>query len=273
MADLGHGKDYKFVKNAVVGTGQLITYETHPTFSADTEVVDKKYVDDAVATEDLWDKASNTLSPKLGTDIVSASLTDALEQNIFQASYTVNSDAVDSFCYVAQTTSSVATTSGQKVGFKAEITPNVGDTTGTTYVGFFSDDVSGTPAIKIAFQADAGYTVAFAALSGARIDSVSSLQSIAAAIGITDVKWKNILAESSTAGDTTITANPAIASLSTVGQSIRVIGTDDTKTVTLNTGNGLSLDNGLPVTLGLNDTIDFVYIGTTWLESRRCIKA
>jgi hypothetical protein len=46
MADLGHGKDYKFNKNVEVETGKFITYETHPTFSADTQLIDKKYYDD-----------------------------------------------------------------------------------------------------------------------------------------------------------------------------------------------------------------------------------
>ena len=64
MADLGHGKDIKFVKDAVVGTGEFITYETHPNFTIDTQVVDKKYVDDQVSPENIWDETGNFIVPK-----------------------------------------------------------------------------------------------------------------------------------------------------------------------------------------------------------------
>lgn len=101
--------------------------------------------------------------------------------------------------------------------------------------------------------------------------SVSSLLSVVAATGISPIANNaNLLmpVESSTAGDTTVTANPAIAA-GTDGQTLIIIGTNDTKTVTLTDGNGITLDNGLSITLGLNDTIKFVSYGGTWAETSR----
>lgn len=64
MADLGRNKDEKFVKDVVIGTGKLINYETHPTFSADTEIVDKKFVDDSIiASSSKWTQGSGAIYP------------------------------------------------------------------------------------------------------------------------------------------------------------------------------------------------------------------
>jgi len=272
MADLGQNKIYKFVKDVEVATGKLVTYETHPSFSADTELVDKKYVDDAIAVEDLWDRAGHTLIPHNNGDIVKLELVSSLDEMIFETQYAIDADGADGICYSGFVWGSVPTFSGQKISFRALIETNAGDGAATEYIGFLADSVIGTTASRTAFEAEDNYSIALKAASGAMIESVSSTQSIVAGTGIADVEWKNILVESSTAGDTTVTANPAIATLGVGGQSIRVIGTDDVKTVTFNHGNGLSLDNGEPITLGENDTLDLVYIGTTWLETGRCIK-
>lgn len=64
MADLGHGKKERFVKDVEINTGNLITYETHPTFSADTEIVDKKFVDDAIITSaSKWTQGAGSIYP------------------------------------------------------------------------------------------------------------------------------------------------------------------------------------------------------------------
>lgn len=105
---------------------------------------------------------------------------------------------------------------------------------------------------------------------GVRVETVSSVINIVAANGLTSVTDANMRVQSSTAGDTTVTANPAIVAGST-GQVLTVWGADDTKTVTFTDGNGLKLDNGLSVTLGLDDNISFKYINSNWVETSRII--
>jgi hypothetical protein len=100
------------------------------------------------------------------------------------------------------------------------------------------------------------------------VSSVSSLVSVVAGTGISAVTAINIPVESSTAGDTTVTATPAIVA-GTDGQRVRLIGTDDTKTVTFTDGNGLALDNGQSFTLGENDILEFVYYNSLWIETSR----
>lgn len=272
MPDLGENTNYKFIKDVDVASGQFISYDVHPTFTIDTQVIDKKYVDDSILANGFWDRTGNVLSPFNANDTVLVNLTSSLEENIFEANYTVTTTEDDGTCYAGSVTSSVAASSGQKTVFASQLIPNALDTSGTAYVSFLSNIISVDRGLRTGVLILSGHNVAFAAQSGSMVESVSTVQSIVAANGITDTGWANILIESSTAGDTIITANPAIPDVQAAGHRIRLIGTDDTKTVTLNHGNGVSLDNGEPITLGLNDTLDLVYIGTTWLETSRCIK-
>lgn len=68
-------------------------------------------------------------------------------------------------------------------------------------------------------------------------------------------------------GAVTVSANPQITAGTIVGQKIRLIGRDDTNTVTLADGTGMLL-NG-PVTLGAGSVIDLGWDGTNWFESGR----
>lgn len=104
--------------------------------------------------------------------------------------------------------------------------------------------------------------------AGTLIKSISSVKSVVAATGIDAVTTMYIPVISSTAGDVNITANPQIVA-GTDGQELVLIGTDDTRTVTLDSGDGLALDNGLSFTLGENNMIKFVYYNSLWLEQWR----
>lgn len=102
------------------------------------------------------------------------------------------------------------------------------------------------------------------------VESVSTVQDIVATTGIATVSDMNIRIQSSTAGDSTVTANPAIVAGSS-GQILTLFGVDNTKTVTFTDGNGIKLDTGQSITLGLDDNISFKYINTNWVEISRII--
>jgi len=100
---------------------------------------------------------------------------------------------------------------------------------------------------------------------------IDTLVSVVAGTGISSISDNSdviVPVESSTAGDTTITANPAIVA-GHDGQRLTIIGTDNTKTVTFNDGNGLALDNGQSFTLGENDILELIYYNSLWIEITR----
>jgi hypothetical protein len=102
--------------------------------------------------------------------------------------------------------------------------------------------------------------------------SQSGILDIVAATGIPNVDDDIIYIRSSTAGDTTITANPQIVvPPDSASKKVIFIGTDNTKTVTFVYGNGIATKNGQPFTLGLNDVFVVVYstVNSTWVELYR----
>jgi hypothetical protein len=102
------------------------------------------------------------------------------------------------------------------------------------------------------------------------VESVSVVKSIVAGTGIINIKESNVKVESSTAGNTTITANPAIEA-GVEGQKLTIYGNDNTKTVTLNSGNGVLLVGAAAIILGLNDNIKLKYINSLWVEESRAL--
>lgn len=68
-------------------------------------------------------------------------------------------------------------------------------------------------------------------------------------------------------GAVTVTANPQIAAGSSVGQVLVLIGEDNTNTVTLADGTGLSLNGG--IVMGLQSVIELKWDGTVWVEQSR----
>lgn len=106
--------------------------------------------------------------------------------------------------------------------------------------------------------------------AGVIIESVSSIQDIVAATGLSAVSDINMRIQSSTTGDSIVTANPPIVAGS-LGQILTLFGADNIKTVTFTDGNGIKLDTGQSITLGLDDNISFKYINTNWVEISRII--
>ncbi len=102
---------------------------------------------------------------------------------------------------------------------------------------------------------------------------IPEIFNIEAANGVqvgTDFKDLHIRLQSSSSGNTDITANPQITT-GLDGQNITIEGSHDTKTVTLKDGNGLRLEGGHDCVLGKNDTIDLYYnaIDSVWVEKSR----
>jgi len=99
--------------------------------------------------------------------------------------------------------------------------------------------------------------------------STGTPQSITAAGGIafTGSSYNNIWFIKGNGGAVTVTADPQIAAGTNVGQVLRLVGEDNTDTVTLSDGTGLSL-NGAWV--GAKDSIlNLVWDGTNWVEMNR----
>ncbi len=89
---------------------------------------------------------------------------------------------------------------------------------------------------------------------------------ISAATGIR-LKSDKMRVISATAGNTTITANPQI-SAGFDGQQIVIEGLDNTKTVTISNGLGVSLKSGATFVLGADDIIEFSFNKSKdlWIE-------
>ena len=64
-----------------------------------------------------------------------------------------------------------------------------------------------------------------------------------------------------------ISANPQVSNGAFVGQALILVGRSDTNTITLEDGDGLSL-NGT-IELFLNSVIELIWSGSVWLEKSR----
>lgn len=62
--------------------GAIPLYSSHPTFSNDLEIVDKKYVDDSIVSSAIWNRSGTTISPKTANDDL-----DMRSGNIFASNY------------------------------------------------------------------------------------------------------------------------------------------------------------------------------------------
>lgn len=102
----------------------------------------------------------------------------------------------------------------------------------------------------------------------------TSTQSITAGTGIVaDRSYVRIVGNG---GAVTISANPQISVTGTIqdGQILILKGTDNTNTVTVIEGNGVSLDSGLNFTIGDKDILQLIYDSTDgeWIELMRSDK-
>jgi hypothetical protein len=102
----------------------------------------------------------------------------------------------------------------------------------------------------------------------------NSTQLITAGTGITaDESYVRIAGN---AGAVTITANPQITTTAAVqdGQFLILKGTNDTNTVTIVAGNGVTLEGGVDFTMGDNDILQLIYdaVDGAWIEVTRSDK-
>lgn len=104
-------------------------------------------------------------------------------------------------------------------------------------------------------------------LSGHIIESVATPQTLLAAETITATEM--IIPVSGNGGAITLTSDPQIAAGTVNGETKTLIGTDDTNTLTVVNGSGLSTDNGLSFTLGEDDNIKFTWYNSRWIETAR----
>jgi hypothetical protein len=89
----------------------------------------------------------------------------------------------------------------------------------------------------------------------------------AGGIAFSGSAYKNVAFIEGDGAAINITADPQIAAGSSVGQELMLIGRSATNTVTIEDGNGLSL-NGAAV-LGLDSVIELVWDGSAWVETAR----
>ena len=109
-------------------------------------------------------------------------------------------------------------------------------------------------------------------INGSTAFTSSAAINITAGAGITVTKALMLIQTSG--GTIDIIANPQIADGTTDGQIVTLKGASDTNRVKLEDGTGLSLSDGVPVYLGLNDTITLMYDFNEdlWIELDRSFK-
>lgn len=92
-------------------------------------------------------------------------------------------------------------------------------------------------------------------------DVVSSVTDVAGS-GTLTITADIQLVRSADAGDAAITIAAGSA-----GQKVMLVGQDNTKTITLTNSATLVLNNAADITLGQNDIVNLVYIGTAWIQA------
>jgi hypothetical protein len=151
----------------------------------------------------------------------------------------------------------------------------------TTALGLKADLASpaltGVPTTPTAAANDNSTTIASTAYVDGAVSAISLAPSIVGTqaspalqdgtvITFGGTNYKNIKFIAGDAAPITVTANPRITG-GIVGQELMLISKDATNTVTLQDGNGLSL-NGTWVG-GLDSVLNLVYDGAKWVEASR----
>ncbi|MBF0331638.1 MAG: hypothetical protein HQL17_06845 [Candidatus Omnitrophica bacterium] len=98
---------------------------------------------------------------------------------------------------------------------------------------------------------------------------VTGTLNVVAGTGITPLA-NSLIRIAGNAGPVVVSANPAIVAGSD-GQELVLLGSDNTNTVTFNTGNGLALDSGVSFTMGAGDVLRLIYdaANSVWREVAR----
>jgi hypothetical protein len=78
--------------------------------------------------------------------------------------------------------------------------------------------------------------------------------------------FENVYFIQGSGGAVDITANPQIAAGSFIGQKLLLIGCSATNSVQFDDGNGIKLKNKGSVYLFDDESIEFVWTGTAWVE-------
>lgn len=100
----------------------------------------------------------------------------------------------------------------------------------------------------------------------------NTVNDVSAGVGITSsMITKTFVRVQGNGGAVDITANPQIANGSNEGQFLILAGSSDTNRVTLNEGDGLNLNEGQTISLGLDDYIMLIYRNSEWHELTRSI--
>jgi molybdopterin-binding protein len=104
-------------------------------------------------------------------------------------------------------------------------------------------------------------------------EAPAPIQEITAAEGIKVTSQRaniTIRIISATSGNVTPTINPQVSN-GFDGQVITIMGGDDTRTVTLNDGNGLKLSSGITLKEHTNLVLEYNAAKTLWIEKARAL--
>lgn len=95
--------------------------------------------------------------------------------------------------------------------------------------------------------------------------SVGSPIVVAEAVGVIPGGYSaEVMFVKSSSGNYVISANPQIAPGTSIGQTLTLIGTDDTDAFAFTSDNGVYLEAGALTTLDAGKYIQFIWTGTVW---------
>ncbi len=86
-------------------------------------------------------------------------------------------------------------------------------------------------------------------------------------VAFTGTYSRNVWFIQGSGGAVTVSANPQIAAGNHVGQQLKLVGRNDTNTVTLADGTGMSLNGN--ITMGADSSLSLEWDGTNWREDCR----
>lgn len=253
-------------------TGKFLFYQTHPTFNADTQLIDKKYADDLPSLLLLTAVgALNSGSITSGFGLINNAASGYLTTGDIGA----NGSRVNKIYTKDAEFSNWPTKAGGSMNSNGIFNlPNTAPhlaNIGSLPIDFdhwHFVSINNQPVRSIDSPTFNGMVS-----TGVIKDSISGVVNVVAASGVTAITDQTMVVQSSSAGDADISSvNPQIVA-GAPGQRITLMGNDDVKTVTISDGNGLKLEGGAGYTFAKYDTIDFVFYNSRWVERGRSKKS